>query len=157
MLHQVCLEDIRSGKISRKNGHIAVTMHHYPRGVKRELMDEYISLLAPDEDLLKDFLHHKKDLAESHNAAFETSHYQSRFGLSVRAVTELQRLSEMSKRRDVYIVCQCESGERCHREMLLLLANKWYGAQIDKTHHDYSEFLQRVPEKPRSIPAGKSS
>lgn len=47
MLKQASVSQIRSGEITRDHGFVAITMRHYPRGLKKELRDEYLGGLAP--------------------------------------------------------------------------------------------------------------
>ena len=148
MLQQASVDALRHGDVSRKRGYIAVTMHHYPRGLKKDLRDEYISALAPGDTLLHDFLAHVKKLGEDHNAAFEACHYEKRFGITAEGLGHLQRLIELSTSKDVYLVCQCRDDERCHRELLLMLAREWYGAKTAPLRFDYETFARRLQKKP---------
>jgi uncharacterized protein YeaO (DUF488 family) len=117
-------------------------MRYYPRGLKKELRDEYDGDLAPSVELFRDF---KKHQARSgHDAAFALSHYEDRFELTPRALARLKDLSVLSRSRDVFLTCQCGVGERCHREILLLLARAKFGAKIGKVYHDYPRALQRL-------------
>jgi hypothetical protein len=43
-------------------------------------------------------------------------------------------------------VCQCDLGQRCHRELLLLTAREAFGATVRRIHHDYPRFQARLPE-----------
>ena len=148
MLKQASVESLRTGAVARKNGYIAVTMHHYPRGLKKDLRDEYISALAPSDKLLHDFLAHVKEHGEDHNLAFEACHYEKRFGITAEGLAHLQRLIEMSKSKDVYLVCQCHDDERCHRELLLMMAKEWFGAKTAPLRFHYETFAHRLKKKP---------
>jgi hypothetical protein len=33
---------------------------------------------------------------------------------------------------------------KCHRELLLILARKWFGAEIEKPFHPYPVFTQKI-------------
>src|SRR3989338_317626 len=120
--------------VTRANGYIVIAMCFYPRGLKKELRDEYLSSLAPDKALFKDWQEFAKRYG--HEAAF----------------VELERLTVLSRQKDVYLVCQCSEGERCHREMLLLAAKKAFGAEIAPVSQEYPRFLARL--QPRG-PSGK--
>lgn len=135
MLRQASVGQIRRGEITRKQGYIVITMCFYPRGLRKELRDEYRGDLAPDRALFKDFKRWQKELG--HEKGFELSHYDDRFSLSASALETLSRLSRLSWERDVYLVCQCEPGERCHREILMLLAERRFGASIDLVRNEY--------------------
>lgn len=142
MLQQASLSQIRKGAITRKNGHIVVTMCWYPRGLRREVRDEYRHDLAPDRELFADWKKNKEKFG--HEAAFVRSHYEKRFRLTAPALEHLSHLALLSHRKNVYLVCQCQLGERCHREMLLLLARAEYGAHIGMVYHTYPTFLRRI-------------
>lgn len=115
-------------------------MAHYPRGLRTELRDEFLSELGPDRPLLKEWKAIER--LEGHDAAFQRTHYESRFRLSAWA---LHRLSELARAPEkVFLVCQCEVGERCHREMLMILAQRWMHANCGPVHHDYAEWSRRV-------------
>jgi uncharacterized protein YeaO (DUF488 family) len=122
MLKQGSVSDIRTGKLTRSDGYIVIAMCFYPRGLKKILRDEYIRALAPDQKLFKDWQQAKAHFG--HDLAFARSRYQNRYILSAIAVEHLRRLSARSKRENVYVICQCSVGDRCHREILLLLASK---------------------------------
>jgi uncharacterized protein YeaO (DUF488 family) len=117
-------------------------MRFYPRGLRRELRDEYRGELAPAPALFADFKRHQAE--SGHDRAFALSRYESRFSLSDEAWARLGRLSAMSRTRDVYLVCQCPVGERCHREILMLLARDRFGARIGPVHHGYPVAERRL-------------
>jgi len=135
MLKQASVSQIRHGEVARRDGYVVITMRFYPRGLRKELRDEYIGELAPDKVLFRDFKLWQKRLG--HEAGFAKSRYDARFSLSDNALAQLQRLSEISRKRDVYLVCQCDVGERCHREILMLLAKKRFKAKIGKVYNSY--------------------
>ncbi len=135
MLRQASVAQLRDGEISRRDGYVALTMRFYPRGLKKGLRDEYRSDLAPEKALLADF--RRWMLKVGHDAAFRKARYLERFALAPDALVALARLSELSRTRTVYLVCQCEVGERCHREILMLLAKKRFRAKIGKVYHAY--------------------
>ncbi|HEY3324604.1 MAG TPA: DUF488 family protein [Planctomycetota bacterium] len=152
MLKFGTLEELRNGDISRENGYVVVTMHRYPRGVRKNLMDEYQSRLAPDDQLLKDFLVEKRRL-DNHNAAFAACHYEERFHLSPDALDELRRLSELSAKQDVYVICQCARNERCHRELLMILARTHFHARTQPRTFSYPKFEKRLLEAEEAVSA----
>lgn len=144
MLKQASIKQIQSGEINRQKGYIVATMAFYPRGLKKELLDEYRSDLAPEKSLLKDFKHFQALVG--HEEAFSKSHYEERFALSRRATEHLKELIKLSEKQDVFLACQCGFGERCHREILLLIAQKEFGAKTDPLFHSYPHFEARLPE-----------
>jgi uncharacterized protein YeaO (DUF488 family) len=148
MLKQASVKDIRTGAVTRRDGYVAITMAFYPRGLKKELRDEYLGSLAPDKALFKDFKRWQAKLG--HEEGFRKSRYLRRFKLSQQALAALERLSALGRKRDVYLVCQCAVGERCHREILLLLAKKRFGARVDEVLNDYAGTAALAASAPRS-------
>ncbi len=144
MLKQGSVSQLRSGEIGREHGYLVVCMAYYPRGMKKEMIDEYRSDLAPDRQLFAEW----KEFEEKsgHDEAFTRSRYEERFTLSTEALAHLKLLGEFARKADVYLFCQCAPGERCHREILLLTAREKFGAPIDKVFHDYPRFIERLPE-----------
>ena len=147
MLKQASVLDLKSGRVQRPRDYVVIAMRRYPRGVSKLLRDEYLKELAPPTELLDELQHEKKRLGD-HNRAFAACDYNGRFGLSGAGVEHLRRLSELSRTRDVYLVCQCKGDQRCHRELLLLLARKWFGAKTDECRFDYAGFSERIPKTP---------
>jgi uncharacterized protein YeaO (DUF488 family) len=146
MLKQASIAQLRSGEVYRGLGYISVTMRTYPRGLKKELIDEYRSDLAPTMELFKEF---KKFQAEvGHEKAFQACHYEERFELGRRALMHLEELAKMSQTQDVYLLCQCGVGERCHREILLWLANTKFSAKVAEIHNSYPIFFARALATP---------
>jgi hypothetical protein len=70
MLKKGCIDDLRSGELTRAAGHIVVAMCHYPRGLSKKLIDEYLKALAPDKKLLDDFHAEREHLNGKQNEAF---------------------------------------------------------------------------------------
>lgn len=144
MLKQASIKLIRSGEVSRAKGYVVVAMCLYPRGLKSELTDFFTSRLAPDRELLQDFKENEK--AYGHEEAFARTDYEARFQLLPIAMEKLKELAVLAKKQDVFLACQCEMGERCHREMLMLLAKERYGTPIDQVFHAYPVFEKRMNE-----------
>ncbi|MES3039001.1 MAG: DUF488 family protein [Bdellovibrionota bacterium] len=141
MIKQGSVKQIRTGEISRNDGYIIITMCHYPRGLKKGLKDEYRADFAPTRELLKDF--NESQLLVGHEEAFLRSQYESRFVLKPGALEHLRTTSERAEKQDVYFICQCEMGERCHREILMLIAHEKFRAPIDKVFHEYPVVMER--------------
>ena len=144
MLLQASVDQVRQQEISRDNSQIVITMCYYPRGVKKEWRDDFRSELAPDRKLFKDWKQLEKQAG--HDQAFELSQYEDRFSLSPVALYHLKKYSELSHRQDIYFVCQCKIGEKCHREMLLLTAKEKYNASIGPVFHLYPVFKNRIAQ-----------
>lgn len=134
MLEQASVSQIRSGEVSRADGRVVIAMRFHPRGLRRELRDEYRADLAPDKALFKDFKRFQGALG--HDEAFAKADYYRRFALNEDGLAALERLSREPGK--VFLVCQCAVGERCHREILLLLAARRFGARIGRVYHDYA-------------------
>lgn len=143
MLKQGSVADVKAGLIKRPHDYVVVTMRYYPRFFKKELRDEFICVLAPVKELLKDFNDAQKRLKD-HNGSFAEVDYENRFDLSKEGMDHLKRLAVLSKQTDVYLICICASKERCHREMLLLLAKERFRCKIDKVYHSYPDFEKRI-------------
>jgi hypothetical protein len=101
--------------------------------------------LAPDRVLFADWKEGERK--EGHERAFELSRYQERFTLSPDGLESLRRLADVSRKREVFLACQCEIGERCHREMLLLTAKERFGAEIGRVFHSYPVYEERLKKK----------
>lgn len=142
MLKQASIDQIRSGEVSRDQGYIIVAMCFYPRGLSKDLMDEYRADLAPDRTLFKEWKANEE--RHGHDEAFRRTSYEDRFRLSAKALSDLKAFSEFAKKTDIYLVCQCQVGERCHREMLILLAHRRFGAPAEPLFHDYVSFEKRI-------------
>ncbi len=147
MLKQASIAQIKKNELPRDNSHIVIAMRYHPRFLKKELRDEFIAELAPDRDLLREFNDAQKRLGD-HNSAFAEVDYNCRFELSQSAWDHLKRLSELSDSKDVYLACICAMGERCHREILLLISERHYGCRIGDVFHDYPEFMDRYRSRP---------
>jgi uncharacterized protein YeaO (DUF488 family) len=148
MLRQASVHEIKAGKIKDKDAHVVIAMHSFPRGVSKELFDEYVASLSPGPALFKDFYAHKRDKKEPHNDAFVSCNYERRFGVPAQGLGELKRLAALSATKDIYLVCQCKPDERCHRELLLMMAREWYGAKTEPLRFEYKLFAKRLLKKP---------
>lgn len=142
MLKQASIGEIRSGKLTRKDGYLVAGMAFYPRGLKKELLDEYRTNLAPDKQLFKEWQAAQEKVG--HEAAFAAVHYEERFTLDPSGLESLRRLVDISRKQDVFIACQCGPGERCHREIVLLIAQAKFGADIAPLNNEYPEILKRL-------------
>lgn len=142
MIKQTSVAHIKRKHIPRQNTHIVVAMCFHPRGLKKELRDEYCKALAPDEVLFKDWQKFEKEFG--HDEAFKKSNYENRFTLSQEALERLKELTELSRQKDVYFVCQCRISARCHREMLMLTARKLFGAKTSMIYNEYSDYEKRL-------------
>ena len=143
MMYQASVGELRRGRITRTDGHVAIVMRHYPRGLAKSHAHEYLKALAPEDSLFEDF-RAALERSGDHDRAFESVAYEERFDVSAEGRTELVRLCEIARSRDVYLVCQCERGEKCHRHLLLLMAREWFGTTIDRIGPSYPVFEERL-------------
>jgi uncharacterized protein YeaO (DUF488 family) len=145
LLKQASIAEVKDGLIQRGANYIVVTMRFYPRFLPKELRHEFICDLAPQKQLLLEFNAAQKRL-DDHNSAFAAVDYEQRFTLNAAALAHLERLSELSKTKEVYLACICSVGQRCHREMLMLLSRELFGCTIGDVHHSYPVFMKRLHE-----------
>jgi uncharacterized protein YeaO (DUF488 family) len=144
MLRQASVSDLIMDRVSRgRSTHVVITMRRYPRFVNRALRDEYTPEMSPEPSLHEDWLSAKRK-HNDHDGAFARTRYEERFTISALGLEHLRRLSELSKKKDVYFICSCRIGQRCHREMVLMLAKKWFNAETDEITQSYPEFEKRI-------------
>lgn len=142
MLKQGSIFQLNSNRIQRTDGHLVITMCYYPRGLSKKDRHEFLACLAPDRKLLADYKAAEKKVG--HDAAFAECRYEERFELTTEGWAALERLTEISRERNVYLICQCEMKQHCHREILLLAAQKQFGAEIGPVYFDYPVFMKRL-------------
>jgi len=98
--------------------------------------------LAPRRQLLEEFIAQRtarkrqgySDVA-AHNQAFEDVDYRARFDAQIAgdatAMAALHELSQADEAQEVVLVCYCGPGKACHRYLLLELAARHFGANVD--------------------------
>jgi uncharacterized protein YeaO (DUF488 family) len=145
MLRQASVSDLIMDRVNREKGYVVITMRRYPRFIRRELRDEYVSTMSPDPKLHEAWLSAKRRYHD-HNGAFARVQYEKRFAVSDPGWGDLERFCRLARKTDVYFVCQCRVGDRCHREMLLILASELFHARAEKPKNDYPTFRKRLPE-----------
>lgn len=154
MLHQASAGEVHDGTLSRRDGLIAITMRTYPRQIRKDQRDEYLVDLSPEPALFRDFKEAERRLGD-HDAAFAEVDYERRFTLGGTALIDLERLAKAARDRDVFLVCQCAKGMRCHRELLLLIARHAFDAEVGRVAHAYPVFAERLAASP--LPHGRIS
>jgi len=98
--------------------------------------------LAPSEELLDDFNHHKRKFrdgadgySDAYHYAWEKSNYESKFRNEIlsnhKSVKRLKELSELSKEKDVFLVCYEAEDKPCHRKILLKIAEEEFRANVN--------------------------
>lgn len=143
MLRQASTADLTAGRVTRKGGLVVVTMRTYPRQITKAMRDEYIVDLSPDPALFRAFKDAERRLFD-HDGAFGQVGYEARFYLGSSGVSELSRLARIAGERDVYLICQCAVGQRCHRELLLLSARHAFDADAEAPSNAYPGFEARL-------------
>jgi uncharacterized protein YeaO (DUF488 family) len=143
MLRRASVADLKHGNVSRADGLVVVAMVHYPRFLQKELRDEYVRDLAPDPELFRQFKALDRGLGD-HDAAFEQVDYEKRFWLSKDGRAQLSRLAALAKERDVILICQCQVDQRCHCDLVLLMARRLHGAKIEALPFPYDRFMTRL-------------
>jgi uncharacterized protein YeaO (DUF488 family) len=145
MLRQASVSDLINDRVSRgRNRYVVITMRRYPRFVNRAYRDEYVSEMSPDWPLFEDWLSAKRRHGD-HNGAFEKSGFEERFSISEAGLEHLARLVDLSLKKDVYFVCSCKTGQRCHRELVLMIARKLFkNADVEKPLNSYPIFAKRL-------------
>ena len=143
MLYRAPAQFLKGGQIARRYAHTVVVMRYYPRFVPKTLVDEYARELAPAKDLFADFKASDRQLKD-HDRAFESVSYEDRFTPDPDAPESLERLSLLSRGRDVFLICQCLPLQRCHADLLLLLARHWFNADTQQLRVRYPVFTERI-------------
>ena len=96
---------------SEDDGYRVLATRYWPRGVRKDAVNEYQSRLAPSRQLIKDF--QRGDLSWS---AFGRRYKEE---LSTESLqTELQRLGKLANRRVITLLCYCDIETDCHRTLL---------------------------------------
>lgn len=143
MLYRAPVIQLKNGTISRRHAYIVVVMLHYPRFLTKALVDEYLRSLAPDKTLFSEFKNLERS-AKDHELAFDSVRYEERFIVDPTGAEHLARLCELSRQRDVILICQCQPLERCHADLILLLAKHWFQASTQRIRPRYPKFCERI-------------
>ena len=143
MLKQASISEVNQGQLSKADGYLVIVTRYYPRFLPNGMVDEYTSDLAPAKALFNEFKLSGKKLRD-HDLAFEKVKYQEKFTLTAKGLEALKRLAELSKATDVYLLCYCQRDQCCHRELLLMMAENFFKAKVDKLSRPYEVFQQRL-------------
>lgn len=143
MLYRASVLDLKQNRLSRRYSHTAIVMQYYPRFLPKELVDEYVKSLAPDKALFTEFKAQDR-ATKDHNGAFTSVNYEARFQIVGEGPTHLERLTELARARDVFLICQCIANDRCHADLLILLAKHWFRGNTQIVRHDYPIFENRI-------------
>ncbi|RYZ68647.1 MAG: DUF488 family protein [Proteobacteria bacterium] len=143
MLKQATVEDISNSRVTKRHGRVVVTTRYYPRFLKKKLVDEYYGGLAPTKELLSEF-RTREEVVLDHDQAFADVDYESKFSIDESALAKLQELSDLSRAQDVYLICHCKLGQRCHRDILLMIAKQQFDAPIGRVYLEYPVITKRL-------------
>ena len=140
LIKRTSIGNLKNGNISKENAYLVIAMRIYPRFLPKALVHEFAQSLSPQADLFARYREYKKKSGDQ-NQAFQFARYEQEFALSELGMKELKRIVDIAEIHDVYLICQCESHEFCHVDLILLIAQKKLGARIGKLASDYSEFM----------------
>ena len=152
MLRQASLQELKDHVVTKRHGHLVMATRYYPRFLSRHDIHEYRSVLGPEKELLDHFKKLDKTLND-HNLAFERAGYEEKFNLSIAGAAELERLARLSLDQEVYLICHCERGQKCHRELLMIMAQEFFGVSIAPLSNDYPVFRKRFADAREAIKA----
>lgn len=96
------------------DGYRVLCTQYWPRGIRRELVNEYVRKLAPSRELLHAF----------RSGQLDWEGYKERYLEEVDradAAQEIKRLRELSTEGTVTILCVCRDENHCHRGLLKAL------------------------------------
>ena len=156
MLRQASVSDLVSDRVSREKSYIVITMRRYPRFVNKLLRDEYLTCMSPDWPLFEDWLAAKRKFND-HDGAFRRAKFEERFDVNDEGLLHLERICKLAQKKEVYLVCRCHSGHRCHREFLLILARRLFKANVEKPKNAYPLFEKRLAGFKRRIAKSRSA
>jgi len=154
MIKQCTVEDLKNNRVTKQHGQIVLITRFYPRFLKKNLFHEYQACLAPTRELLKEFKDCEKTLFAADPISLDVAHskgfiemdYESKFTLSEEGLAQLKRLSQLSTGSAVFLACHCPVGIRCHRELLMIIGEKIFGAKIARLHFQWTTFRKRLLE-----------
>lgn len=105
-------------------------------------------VLAPSAELLDDFKNAEHNLKEkcflgdvaAHNRAFEVADYEKRFRKQIEnngeALARLREIVELSRQKNVWLVCFEGRKKKCHRHILLEICKERFGAEVEGDDFD---------------------
>ena len=127
---------------SPEDGLRILITRYWPRGIRRELVDEYDTKVAPSRELLREFKHE----------ALAWEPYTQRYFAEMQseeAQREIARLAEIARTRTITLMCVCEDETHCHRSLLRNLIVRGMG----RSHHTSTSDL-RHDRAVQAQPAG---
>lgn len=110
----VKIKSIYDGKNSSDGTRILI-MRKWPRGIKKDKIDEWDKSYAPSEKLLADWNNNRISFKEFKR------HYIQEMKMSIDKINEL---SQRTKTETLTLLCHEKDDEHCHRKMLKELVEK---------------------------------
>ncbi|MGZ6466837.1 MAG: DUF488 family protein, N3 subclade [Bdellovibrionota bacterium] len=141
------MDDLKGGKLLRipAREYVVVAMRIYPRFLKKNQLDEYLSELSPEPGLFAEYRNLVTE-HDCHESAFELVNYEGRFDLSSGGKKQLERLSTLSQTCNVHLICRCKAEEHCHVDLVLLMAKHFFGVPVPPLPFRYQRFQARLME-----------
>ena len=94
---------------SPDDGHRLLVMRMWPRGIRKEAVDEWQPDLGPSRGLIADFRQGRIDWPQ----------FAARYQAEMAERGELlARVREQAQRETVTLLCSCADESRCHRTLL---------------------------------------
>ena len=108
-------ENIRLKRIyeppSEDDGYRVLATRYWPRGVSKEVIDEYIPTLAPSPELLHSYRQAQLDWPRFSNQYLKEMSTEA-------AKAQIHRLAKAARSDVVTVLCVCADEDRCHRSLL---------------------------------------
>lgn len=104
--------------IEEDDGVRVLITRYYPRGVKKGHFDIWFRSLSPSPSLLKQYKNGSESWEE-----FE-SDFVSEIRDSMESNKQLEDISNLSKKKNVTLLCYEKSGHNCHRYLVKDLINR---------------------------------
>jgi uncharacterized protein YeaO (DUF488 family) len=96
---------------SREDGTRVLVTHYWPRGVRRDRVDEYVRTLGPSRELLRGF----------RDGDVTWPEYRRRYLQEMRrpeAQEDISRRARHAREGTVTFMCVCRTDVHCHRRLL---------------------------------------
>jgi uncharacterized protein YeaO (DUF488 family) len=100
------------------DGTRVLVTRYYPRGVKKTHFDLWLHDVSPEATLLKDY----------RNKGVDWRGFSAKFRRQLRTMPAskeaMKQLVELSRNREVTILCYEKEGEKCHRNIVKSIVNR---------------------------------
>ena len=94
---------------SPDDGHRLLVMRMWPRGIRKEAVDEWEKELGPSRPLIDEF----------HKGRIDWQQFAARYQAEMAEKGDLlARVREMSQQGTVTLLCSCADENQCHRSLL---------------------------------------